>query len=381
VEAYGPSEFIWGLLIAFYPYITGLVAGSFIVSTLAHVFGREKFKPISKLALIVTIVFMIVAAMPLIADLGVPGRAFQIFTRLHVSSPMAMFGVVFVSYLALCIIEGYFMFRESLIKRAGGLKGTFLKLNRILALGSSDLSESSLKRDRNVITVLGAIGLPLAALFHAYVGFIFGSVTARSLWTTPLTPVVFLVSAAASGIALLVLISMGMWKYFSKAKVINREVILGLGSLLLWFVVFDFAFNLLEIASRLYAGREEWIAIEFLINGELSFMYLGIQLALGLAIPALILMFGRKSIGAIGISSVLVLIGVLAMRLNIVVGGQLIPRSGQAFITLSSTNPELLVDVFPAIGFFALALCLGSIAVWILPWESPFENIGGKKVK
>ena len=37
-------EVHWSLMIVLYPYITGLVAGAFIVSSLYHVFGKEELK-------------------------------------------------------------------------------------------------------------------------------------------------------------------------------------------------------------------------------------------------------------------------------------------------------------------------------------------------
>ncbi len=38
-------EVLWSLMIVLYPYITGLVAGAFIVSSLYHVFGKEDSSP------------------------------------------------------------------------------------------------------------------------------------------------------------------------------------------------------------------------------------------------------------------------------------------------------------------------------------------------
>ena len=45
-------EVHWSLMIVLYPYITGLVAGAFIVSSLYHVFGREELKPVAKFSLV-----------------------------------------------------------------------------------------------------------------------------------------------------------------------------------------------------------------------------------------------------------------------------------------------------------------------------------------
>ena len=43
-----PNEFElhWSLLIVLYPYLTGLVAGAFTVSSFYHVFGLQQFKPV-----------------------------------------------------------------------------------------------------------------------------------------------------------------------------------------------------------------------------------------------------------------------------------------------------------------------------------------------
>ncbi len=43
----------WSMMIALYPYITGIVAGAFIVSSLYHVFKVDVLRPISRFSLIV----------------------------------------------------------------------------------------------------------------------------------------------------------------------------------------------------------------------------------------------------------------------------------------------------------------------------------------
>ena len=65
----------WSLMIVMYPYITGLVAGAFLVSSLYHVFGREDFKPLGRFALATALCFLAVAGLPLLNHLGRPERA------------------------------------------------------------------------------------------------------------------------------------------------------------------------------------------------------------------------------------------------------------------------------------------------------------------
>ena len=48
-----PNEYIyWSLQIVMYPFMTGLVAGAFVLSSLYHVFGRKELKDMARFSLI-----------------------------------------------------------------------------------------------------------------------------------------------------------------------------------------------------------------------------------------------------------------------------------------------------------------------------------------
>ena len=55
----------WSVLIVLYPYITGLVAGAFILASLERVFRVEAVKPTYRLALLTALSFLLVAPLPL----------------------------------------------------------------------------------------------------------------------------------------------------------------------------------------------------------------------------------------------------------------------------------------------------------------------------
>ena len=52
-----PNETVipWSVLIVVYPYLTGLVAGAFTVSSLYQVFGMQRFKPVAHFALLTSL--------------------------------------------------------------------------------------------------------------------------------------------------------------------------------------------------------------------------------------------------------------------------------------------------------------------------------------
>jgi formate-dependent nitrite reductase membrane component NrfD len=199
-----PNEYIyWTVHIAIYPYLTGLVAGAFVLSSLYHVFGRKELKPVANFSLIFSFALLIMAPQPLLLfHLLQPQRAFNVFFTPHFYSAIAAFGLVFSFYMIIVAIEIWFAYRPYIITQAQTQKGPLGFLYRLMTLGSYDLSEKALAVDAKATTFLAIIGIPSAAFLHGYVGFIFGSVKTVPLWKTPLMPFIFLMSAVVSGIAL-----------------------------------------------------------------------------------------------------------------------------------------------------------------------------------
>ena len=134
-----PNEFElhWGILVVVYPYVTGLVAGAFILASLERVFNVKEVQPTYRLALLTALAFLLVAPLPLLAHLGQPLRAYEIFLTPNRQSAMAMFGFVYAWYLmVVLLLEIWFEYREDLVnwrKRSKGLKKLFYWL---ISLGS-----------------------------------------------------------------------------------------------------------------------------------------------------------------------------------------------------------------------------------------------------
>src|SRR5579871_3614617 len=134
-------ELQWSILIVLYPYITGLVAGAFILASLERVFNVEAVKPTYRLALLTALSFLLVAPLPLQLHLGHPERSLEMYLTPHKTSAMAMFGFVYLWYLmAVLVLEIWFDFRKDIVltwRAATGFKKTFYGA---LALWSNDIS-------------------------------------------------------------------------------------------------------------------------------------------------------------------------------------------------------------------------------------------------
>src|SRR5581483_7264509 len=119
-------ELQWSLLIVLYPYITGLVAGAFILASLERVFKVEAVRPTYRLALLTALAFLLVAPLPLQLHLGHPERSLEMYFTPHRTSAMAMFGFVYLWYLmVVLVLEIWLDYRKDLVlawRRSTGLK-------------------------------------------------------------------------------------------------------------------------------------------------------------------------------------------------------------------------------------------------------------------
>lgn len=373
---------VWGLPIVIYPFLSGLVAGSFVVASLSHLFGMEKFRPLAKLAAIVSFAMLILAAQAPLADALQPSRAvWELYFRDHFPySPMGMFIIVWSLYMVLMLFEMYYLFRVSNIQRAQDDSGFRGKLAGIFTLGNKDLSEKAEKKDHKALMVIAALGIGLAFLFHGYVGFLFGAIKARPLWSNPLIPVLFITSAIVSGIALMGLLYVIAFSYYSDKNKVDLDTVSELNKILLLMIGFDLFFDLIEwlYSVRSYAPKdiyEGWHSVFSAgAGGALSFNYHFIQITLGLIVPGVLLISKkvRKSKIWTVIIGLLVLTGVWAMRFNTVVGAQLQPKIGQG--TILFNIPVLGYDGYiTGIGLFALGISLLFVFGYFLGWEDKPE--------
>jgi len=324
----------WSLMIVMYPYITGFVAGSFIVTSLYHLFGRQEFKPVARLAMATSFAFLLVAFMPLQLHLGHPERGPLVMVTPHFTSAMAGFGILYSGYLVILLLEVWFVWRQEIIARARRSRGAARALYKLLALYTYDTSPEAREIDHRAITVLAAIGLPGACMLHGYVGFIFGAIKANPWWSTPLMPVIFLMSAAVSGIALLVVLYQAVSAF--QRRPADQPCVSALARWLWFFLILTITLELLEIIVMAYERSESWIIISELIATRLEFSYVTMQMIVGGLIPlillAIVVMMNRYLHERVRntlstVAALLCLLQVFSMRWNIVIGGQLLSKS------------------------------------------------------
>jgi len=357
----------WSLMIVLYPYITGIVAGAFIVSSLYHVFHIQSLKPVSRYALVFALAFLAFATAPLLNHLGHPERAMNMMLTPSPTSAMAGFGYIYSAYAIVLILEILFIYRPTLVALKKQAKGGMKLLYTILTMGSDNVSKEALEIDHKITAFLAAIGIPMACTLHGYVGFIFGGVKANPMWATPLMPVIFLLSASVSGIAGIILSYVIIRE--KQGKPLDMECIRTLIKFLWGCFILDFVFEMLELFSHAYMATHHWEALHDLYWGPLFWTFWVAQVGIFSVIPfialgILSLVNLPDKVVKIGgsIISFMILVQVLLMRWNVVIGGQLMSKSerGHAvfhpgFFTKEGIVPSIIIMILPIVFLYLLS--------------------------
>jgi len=344
-----PNEYIyWSVQIVMYPFMTGLVAGAFVLSSLYHVFGIKQLKDMARFALVFSLALLPVAMLPLQLHLQQPMRGVEILMTPHFTSAIAAFGIVFITYAAIVASEVWFVYRKHIVQTALALrnkpdKSGAQKSRHIvfsaLTLGSYDLSERALHQDEKAVKILAGVGIPVACFLHGYAGFIFGSVKANALWMTPLMPVIFIMSAIVSGIALCMFTyivvmeirkflaarkrtSIGVYQTKEEIKGIEISVIRMTAKYLLFFLIFAISLELLDLIFRGYTAVKSWDVLRNVIYGKDFTDIFILQYGVGNLLPLILFLIPGLTIRRTVLGVLLVLFGVFMMRWNVVIGGQ-----------------------------------------------------------
>lgn len=357
-----PNEYIyWSIQIVMYPFMTGLVAGAFVLSSLYHVFGVEKLKEIARFSLVFSFALLPVAMMPLLLHLQQPLRGINVMMTPHFTSAIAAFGIVFSTYGCIVATEIWLVYRKHFVVSAQTLKAQNnrgmidnfrLLVFTCLTLGAWDISHEAIEKDHKACKIMAGIGIPVACFLHGYAGFIFGSVKANALWMTPLMPVIFICSAVVSGVALCILcyvVVQEFRKFMAKRKISrwakdadaptveelegakHMEVMMA-SNYLLYFMIAAMTLEILDLIFRGYTQVKSWDILREVIMERDFFKIFILQYAIGNALPFLMMVLPGRTVKRTTIATILVLFGVFMMRYNVVIGGQAFSLSFAGFM-------------------------------------------------
>ncbi len=313
----------WGLWIASYIWLIGLSAGAFVMSTMTYVFKVKSVQSVGKLALLLAIATLIGAMLSVWFDLGHMWRVWELVLHPHLTSMMGWMSVLYGSYIVLLIVELFIAIRVDLISSADGKKTL-----------------------KTLLTIIGSIGIPLAFAFHGGVGGVFAAISSRAYWHSPLMPVYFLAGAFLSGGALFAFIA----SIYAPNKHTPEfiEMMSFIGKIVLAFLILDTILEISEIYVGLFTTTPyDTPVIKAILTGNYWYAFWIFHVVFGIIIPGYLLIVKPRSVKAIAAAGLLIAVTFLAVRLNIVIPGLILPEIhglDQAFV-----NSRLTYHYIPSV--------------------------------
>ena len=340
----------WGLWVGLYIYLVGISGGAFLVAFLHHGLGVALLRRASRYAVPIALVTLGAGLALVLLDLGQMGRFWYLFTRPSATSLLAWMVWVYTLYSLVLIAMLVAMARES----------------------------------RLALKWLSIAGFALVVTFGGGEGALFGVLGSKPFWNSGIMPIRFLFSAFLSGMGLVALATVlfRRWPADAEDQAAGRFLRLMLLGLLSLNIVLEFA----EMSVGLYTGLPAVVeAYRLVMFGAYWWVFWILQLAMGLALPTLLLAFpmGARPVW-LGLAGLLIAVGYAGTKQNLVLPGLAIPdfrALPEAFV-----HPRLSVTYFPsatewylAIGVIGAAALAFVVAIEVLPFLKNHEAWGVTK--
>lgn len=272
------------MLIAYF-FFSGIACGAFLVSVVSRLKGNGEYQRIQDIGAYLTPPVLAGGLLFLLLDIGMPLRFWHLFAYFNPTS-VASWGVWLVNiFFVISLAYAYFTF----------------------------------KADEGKTRMFAIMGIPFAIAISGYTGLILVQMKGYALWHSALIPVLFSISALASGIALVVLTAVLLQVEEGKIRFLAKS--------LMWVVGLDLILIFVEVLTLLNGHAEAVDVAKVLLTGAYSPIFMGLYVLMGLIVPLYILSRKQLTLKLEAIASVLVLIGIIAMRYVIVMGGQYFPLS------------------------------------------------------
>ncbi len=344
----GSSDVVpWGIYISGLAYFIGVSAGATIIGLMIHAFGREDYSPMGIRAILLGLLCIFGATQFVLVDLGVPFRGLKVPLILHnLTSLFLISSSSYYGFMAILSAELYFT----------------VKITR----GKAN------EKDEKIAKWLGILAVPYALwVVHAFTGSIFGVVKAREMWNTPMLPVHFVISAIASGFAMVILLAVITSK-IEKRELLTNETFDHMGRLLAFFVIVTLFLDFFDYFILRYSGTKEAMETWHILTRRYT-PVLVINLG-GLMLSFLILLFKRgRTPNGLLIATSIIQLAIIAYRIDLVSVGQLAPLfPGMGELYYYPTLPEISV----ALGLVALIILLYTVLSKIIPMEETVPEPG-----
>jgi molybdopterin-containing oxidoreductase family membrane subunit len=373
----------WGLYISFVIYFVGLSFAGISTAAVIRLARIDVLRPIARMAELLTVICLLLAAMTIVADLGQPLRGIvNLFRYARPQSPFfGTFTMVISGYLFASLVYLYLDGRHDAALRAsqGAPYGGFL---RAWAAGYSGTPAERERHHRASFWLSIAI-VPMLVTAHSTLGFVFGLQVGRPGWYSALQAPAFVMLAGVSGLGMLILLAAVARRSLHLQQRLGFDMFRTLGVFLFVGLLAYLYFVAVELLTNIYTGsvRERDVMSE-LLGGGYAWLYwsaiVGFVVSVALVLAWLVLPQLRARLWPLVAAGVIVNVGAIAKRFLIVVPSQ---TNGQLLPYAEGSYTPAWTEYAVIAGLLALGALLFLAFAKVFPIIGLTEGDAGEVVK
>lgn len=341
----------WGLWVGFYDYLVWLEVGSLMLFTaLIYLVGNKQLARIKPVVLFTGLVVLLMALIIVFLDLGHPERFWHVFVYPDFTSMITWMVWLHSIYLVI------------------------LGAELVLTLWGNENAERWLRR-------LGLLSLPVGLALILVSGSIFGVVAARPLWNSSLLPLMFFISALATGAGVLLLLTVVFWPDKSSAE--YGQVVRFMARIAAWMLLAGVLAASMIAFTTLYQGSPTRTdALLLILTGPYWWSFWILHILLGVLVPLFILFTMAHRPRWVGVAAALSIVTFVTITLNIVIPVLVTPEIKG--LATAFVHPKLTLDYVPNVmewsviafvfGFGGLLYGLGLRWLPVLPHSVEARN-------
>jgi len=342
----------WGMLVPSYVFFALAATGSSLVNSVYTVFGVERFRPLAKRGVLVSLLLIVPPLLFICLELGIPWQMYNLYVFFQFDSRMSWMGGLYMVFMASLAVELLVVILEH-------------------------------KLPTWVPKAVGWFVLTITLVVHTNLGALFGAVHAKALWSTHLLPAHFIVSAVTAGAAIhIVFTSLTYRIKIGRLPSVFRDLFSrSLAPLVVGLLVVNFVL----IAEKFIAGAHHHAladATRLLSAGGYSVPFWGFEVLLGGLVPIALLVHPttRRSPKWLLTAAALVVLGVYFSKYDLVVAGQ--GAGALPMLQHIPYHPEFgeLLLLFGGTSIALFLYTLGEILLPLDPDEEPAWLIFPKRV-
>ena len=355
----------WGIYVTTFIFWIGISHAGIAISASVRLMNLVKYKVVARMAEVLTLVALPMAALSIVFDVGRPDRLLSLLEFGRFQAPLLWDLSAITTYFIGTIIYLYLSLRGDLDELALKLpkREWFYKLLAMHYEGT----EAEKETHTRTLWWLAVAIVPIMVTVHSVVSFVFGLMVARAGWYSTIFAIYFVVGAIVSGIAAVYSIAWLFRQFYKWQTLITDEVLRGIAwALRNVVIIYIYLWIAEELTTRYMGPSAELRVSDFLWNGPYAPIFWPLAI-LGFGIPTIILLkpvFGKRKFntGLTFVASIILNVAFWVKRFTIVVPSLLNPPLYQTGIYIPT-----LTEASIMLGTFWMAVLLYMAFIKIFP--------------